>query len=59
MLATPHLHGGVLGNHVVFRWRERGVDFLVTLHAWKPLLEAVATLRAVVTSTPPATRSGS
>lgn len=43
--------GGALGNHLVFRWREDGVDLVVSLHAWEPLREAASTLRAVVAST--------
>jgi hypothetical protein len=52
LLAPPYLRGGVVGNHLIFRWRSRGTDYAVTLHAWEPLAEAVATLRAVVASTP-------
>ena len=51
LLAPPYLRGGMLGNHLVFRWRQRGTDFVVSLHAWEPLREAVATLRAIVGST--------
>jgi hypothetical protein len=36
------------GEHVVFRWRSRGVDYALALAAWKPLRDAVATLRAIV-----------
>jgi hypothetical protein len=43
----------MLGNHLVFRW---GTDrrYVVSLHAWEPLAEAAATLRAIVASTPAA-----
>jgi hypothetical protein len=51
-LAPPHLHGGMLGNHLVFRWQAGATEYAVTLHAWEPLREAAATLRAVVASTP-------
>jgi hypothetical protein len=51
-LAPPHLHGGMLGNHLVFRWQTGATEYAVTLHAWEPLREAVATLRTVVGSTP-------
>jgi hypothetical protein len=38
----------VAGEHVVFRWRSRGVDYALALAAWKPMRDAVATLRAIV-----------
>jgi hypothetical protein len=52
-LAPSYPLGGMLGNHLVFRW---GVDrrYLVSLHGWEPLTEAAATLRAIVASTPAA-----
>jgi hypothetical protein len=36
------------GDHVVFRWRSGGVDYALALAAWKPIRDAVATLRAIV-----------
>jgi hypothetical protein len=36
------------GDHVVFRWRSRGVEYALALAAWKPMRDAVATLRAIV-----------
>jgi hypothetical protein len=36
------------GDHVVFRWRSQGVDYALALAAWKPMRDAVATLRAIV-----------
>jgi hypothetical protein len=51
-LAPRYPKGGVLGNHLVFRWGLRGREYVVSLHAWEPLLEAVATMRAVVASIP-------
>jgi hypothetical protein len=44
------LHAG----HLVFRWRERGKDYVVSLHAWEPFSETFAALRAIVRSIPPA-----
>lgn len=52
LLGPPFPAGGSLGNHLVFRWRERGLEYLVTLHAWEPLMETVKTLRAMVESLP-------
>jgi hypothetical protein len=53
-LSPPYLRGGMLGNHLNFRWRAEGEEYLVSLHAREPLTEAVATLRAIVESLPPA-----
>jgi hypothetical protein len=36
------------GDHLVFRWRSRGVEYAFALAAWQPLRDAVATLRALV-----------
>ena len=49
-LAPPFLNGGQLGNHLCFRWSENGRDYLISLHAWEPLPNTAATLRAVVSS---------
>ena len=35
-----------------FRWSSGAGDYLVSLHAWEPLTEAVATLQAIVESLP-------
>jgi hypothetical protein len=43
-------HARVAGDHLVFRWRSRGVDYAVALSAWEPLREAAATLRAIIAS---------
>jgi hypothetical protein len=40
------------GDHLLFIWREHGSGHLVSLHAWKPFDETVATLRAMVASIP-------
>lgn len=58
-LGRPHWGGlrGVLvldasrpaaGDHLVFRWRSRGIEYAFALAAWQPTRDAVATLRAVV-----------
>jgi len=52
VLAPPFPNGGMAGNHLIFRWRARGGVYGMTLHAWEPFSETVATLRAVVESTP-------
>jgi hypothetical protein len=49
-LAPPYLRGGVLGNHLNFRWGPGDDERLVSLHAWEPLTESAATLRRVVES---------
>jgi hypothetical protein len=51
LLAPSYPRGGMLGNHLIFRWTTDGGDYLVSLHAWEPLREAAATLRAIVAST--------
>jgi hypothetical protein len=53
ILAPSYPRGGMLGNHLVFRWGSKR-RYVVSLHAWEPLLEAEATLRAIVASTPAA-----
>jgi len=50
VLAPPLVFGGELGDHLIFHWRARGVERVISLHAWAPLAEAVATLKAVVDS---------
>ncbi len=49
-LAPPFPTGGYLGNHLVFVWRAGATSWAVSLHAWEPLTEAVATLRAMTLS---------
>lgn len=51
-LAPGYPLGGSQGNHVMFRWRERGNEYVVGMHAWEPFTEAYATLRRVVASLP-------
>jgi hypothetical protein len=47
-LAPPFLHGGQLGDHLVFEWGESSDRFAYSLHAWKPLVDTAATLREIV-----------
>ena len=44
--------GGMLGNHLVFEWREHERRYALSLHAWEPLTESAATLREMVASIP-------
>jgi hypothetical protein len=44
--------GGPLENHLVFRWRGRGIDYAAAVRAWEPVPEAVAALRAIVLAIP-------
>jgi hypothetical protein len=48
VLAPSFPRGGIHGDHLVYRWRQENADYALSLHAWTPLDEAVATLRAVV-----------
>jgi hypothetical protein len=50
-LAPAFIYGGQLGNHLCFRWRGQNRDYLISLHAWEPLPDAAATLRAIVAAT--------
>jgi hypothetical protein len=50
VLAPPEELGGIVGDHIVFRWREGNVEYALSLHAWEPFIEAVASLRAVTES---------
>ena len=47
-LAPPYLHGGQLGDHLVFQWGTGNRMHVLSLHRWSPLTETVATLRAMV-----------
>ena len=44
--------GGLLADHLLLRFETQERGHLVSLHAWEPVREAVATLRAIVLSTP-------
>jgi len=50
VLAPPLVFGGELGDHLIYHWRGRGIEHVISLHSWAPVREAVATLRAVVDS---------
>ena len=51
-LMPPFPHGGMLGNHLVFSWHQRKRPYALSLHAWEPLTESVATLQAMVEGLP-------
>jgi hypothetical protein len=51
-LAPPLLRGGQLGDHLVFQWGRGNHLRVVSLHAWAPLEETAATLRAMVETLP-------
>jgi hypothetical protein len=50
VLAPAFPVGGVDGDHVVYRWQEEDTEYALSLHAWTPLEECVATLRMLVES---------
>lgn len=50
LLAPSYPRGGMHGNHVIYRWRENGREYAISLHGWEPLTEAAATLQAMVAS---------
>jgi len=50
--ARPYPRGGIMGDHLIFRWREGAREYAASLHTWKPFAEAVSTLRAMVASLP-------
>jgi len=50
VLAPSFPRGGIHGDHLAYRWHEGDSDHALSLHAWRPLEEAIATLRAVVSS---------
>jgi hypothetical protein len=51
-LMPPFPHGGMLGNHLVFSWRQDERPYALSLHAWEPLTESAATLEAMVQGLP-------
>ena len=51
-LAPPYIHGGQLGDHLVFQWQQSGCTYVVSLHTWWPQSETAAMLRAIVASPP-------
>jgi hypothetical protein len=52
VLVLEDVNGGPLANHLVFRWRRRGLDHAAAIRAWEPLPEATAALRAIVLAIP-------
>jgi hypothetical protein len=52
VLASSFPHGGINGDHLIFRWTENETSYAVTLHAWEPISETRATLEAVIASIP-------
>jgi hypothetical protein len=52
---TPSTYAaeGELADLVVFRWRDSGGDHAVGLNVWEPITQAVATLRAMVSTLAP------
>ncbi len=51
-LMPPFPHGGMLGNHLVFSWRQGGRQYALSLHAWEPLTESATTLGKMVHALP-------
>jgi hypothetical protein len=51
-LAPPFLHGGQLGDHLVFEWGTGNERAEYSLHAWKPLADTAATLREMIEALP-------
>jgi hypothetical protein len=50
-LAPGYPAGCEQGDHIIFRWRQGTPSYALGLHAWEPLAQAVATMKAVVAST--------
>jgi hypothetical protein len=50
VLAPDYPAGGEQGGHLIFRWHQSGVEYALGLHAWEPLSEMFATLKAMVAS---------
>jgi hypothetical protein len=50
VLAPSYPHGGMEGDHLIFRWTHGSVEYMISLHAWEPLKQAFATLRTIVDS---------
>ena len=51
-LAPPEELGGLFGNHLVYYWESRGVNYIFSLHSWEPLTQAVATLHRLLDTIP-------
>lgn len=50
VLAPSFPSGGAHGDHLLYRFKEGGLEYVVSLHAWAPAEEAVRTLHAIVRS---------
>jgi hypothetical protein len=50
VLAPDYPLGGQQADHLVFRWHDDKREYAIGLHAWDPLAQAAATLRAIVVS---------
>jgi hypothetical protein len=50
---TSYYELGELSDLVVFRWRDAAGDHALGLNVWEPLIESVATLRAIVSTLAP------
>ncbi|HEY1514028.1 MAG TPA: hypothetical protein VGF66_09770 [Gaiellaceae bacterium] len=50
VLAPDFPAGGEQGDHLIFRWRNGGIDFAVGLHGWEPLSQTFSTLHQMVIS---------
>ena len=51
VLAPPYGYGGIMGDHLIFRWHDGEKEYALGLHAWEPLTEAADALHAVIEST--------
>lgn len=52
ILAPSYPEGGIEGDHLIYVWSENEMQYSVSLHAWEPLGESIATLKVVVESIP-------
>jgi hypothetical protein len=48
ILVPSYPLGGIHGDHLMFLWSDGETDLAVSVHAWPPLEEAEATLRAIL-----------
>jgi hypothetical protein len=50
VLAPAYPLGGIHGDHLLFTWEAHGESLTISLHTWKPISEAQATLRTIISS---------
>lgn len=50
VLAPKFPVGGIDGGHLIFSWTEGQTEVALSLRAWAPLPDAIATLQAIVVS---------